>query len=214
MVQHLIAILPEPYYAAPGIRLGSLYEVDVGTYDDPSASSAGLAAGGVTVAAYVPPKPTLTLEPDLSGQDVYEVQIFDSRRNRRLVAAVELVSPSNKDRPDNRDAFVSKVSNLLKNNICVSIVDVVTTMNFNLYAALLAAVRGTDPALGQTAPPTYVATARTRYEKTRKLMDNWYYPLAVGRPLPTLPIWLREGLAVSLDLERTYEDTCRGLRIA
>jgi hypothetical protein len=45
------------------------------------------------------------------------------------------------------------------------------------------------------------------------LLDNWYHPLAVGESLPTLPIWLRETFAVSLDLESSYEETCRTLRI-
>jgi hypothetical protein len=36
----------------------------------------------------------------------------------------------------------------------------------------------------------------------------------VGRPLPTLHLWLDDALGVTLDLEATYEDTCRVLRIA
>jgi hypothetical protein len=60
----------------------------------------------------------------------------------------------------------------------------------------------------------YAVTLRARYEQRRKLMDTWYYPLEVGQPLPTLPIWLKENLAVSLDLESSYEESCRTLRIA
>lgn len=52
-----------------------------------------------------PPQPTPTLEPRLSKQDVYEVRIYDSRRNWRLAAAIEIVSPSNKDRPETRGTF-------------------------------------------------------------------------------------------------------------
>ena len=37
---------------------------------------------------------------------------------------------------------------------------------------------------------------------------------ALGHPLPTLPLWLSEDLWVMLDLEPTYEDTCRVLHIA
>src|SRR5436190_7216557 len=135
IVRQLIEVLPEPYFAAPGVHLGTLYEINVGTYRDPLPESNGLGAdnGGVAVATYAPPKPTLTLEPRLPNQDVYEVRVYDSRRNRQLVAAIEIVSPSNKDRPENRATFVAKVATLLKNNICVSIVDVVTTFGFILY---------------------------------------------------------------------------------
>jgi hypothetical protein len=35
IVRALIEVLPEPYYAAPGVHLGTLFEVDVGTYREP-----------------------------------------------------------------------------------------------------------------------------------------------------------------------------------
>jgi hypothetical protein len=37
--------------------------------------------------------------------------------------------------------------------------------------------------------------------------------LALGKPLPTLPPWLADNLAVPLELEATYAETCRILRI-
>jgi hypothetical protein len=42
---------------------------------------------------------------------------------------------------------------------------------------------------------------------------GWHWPLVVGQPLPTLPLWLADDLAVSLDLEASYEETCQVLRI-
>lgn len=45
------------------------------------------------------------------------------------------------------------------------------------------------------------------------MMDNWYHRLVIGEPLPTLPIWLTETRAVSLNLESSYQATCRALRI-
>ncbi|HVA48347.1 MAG TPA: DUF4058 family protein [Pirellulales bacterium] len=215
IVQELTEILPEPYFAAPGVHLGTLYEVDIGTYRRPfaEANDFDLTKGGVAVATYAPPKPTLTLEPRLPNQDVYEVRIYDSRRNRHLVAAIEILSPSNKDRPENRATFVAKAATLLTNNICVSMVDVVSTLDFNLYAEVLNFLNGVDPALGTEPPPMYAATLRMRYEDRRRMMDNWYHPLAIGQPLPTLPIWLTETRAISLDLESSYQETCRALRI-
>ena len=215
IVQKLVEILPEPYFAAPGVHLGTLYEVDIRTYRGPGAEPNGydIANGGVAVATFAPPKPTLTLEPQLPGQDIYEVRVYDSRRNRQLVAAIEILSPSNKDRPESRATFVAKVATLLRNNICVSIVDVVSTYDFNLYGELMTFMHGDDPALGSEPPPMYAATLRTRYEGNRRMMDNWFHPLAIGQPLPTLPIWLKETWAISLDLETSYEETCRTLRI-
>ena len=68
-------------------------------------------------------------------------------------------------------------------------------------------------ALGEEPPPMYAATLRMRYDDRRRMMDNWYHPLAIGQSLPTLPIWLKETWAISLDLETNYEETCRTLRI-
>jgi hypothetical protein len=152
-------------------------------------------------------------EPYLPDQDVYEVRIYDSRRSRRLVAAIEIVSPSNKDRPETRSTFISKAAALLKHDICVSIVDVVSTSDVNLYAELLSFLKSADPALGNAPPPMYAVTLRLRQDGRRRLMDNWYHPLILGKPLPTLPIWLKESRAISLELESSYEETCRTLRI-
>ena len=45
-------------------------------------------------------------------------------------------------------------------------------------------------------------------------LESWEHELAVGAALPTLPLWLSPDFMVPLELEATYEDTCRGLRIA
>jgi hypothetical protein len=136
IVKQLGTVLPEPYFAAPGVHLGTLYRVEVGTYREskPDSASVENAHGGVAVATYAPPKPTATLEPRLPDPDVYEVRIYDSRLRRQLVAAIKLLSPSNKDRSENRTTLVSKVAALLKNQVSVSLVDVVSTSEFNLYA--------------------------------------------------------------------------------
>jgi hypothetical protein len=42
----------------------------------------------------------------------------------------------------------------------------------------------------------------------------WAYPLAVGQPLPNLLILLTDESNVLLELEASYEETCRVLRIA
>jgi hypothetical protein len=65
IVRSLLDVLPEPYFAAPGVHLGTLYEVAIGTYRRPAPDkhSFDVGEGGVAVATYAPPKPTLTLEP-------------------------------------------------------------------------------------------------------------------------------------------------------
>jgi hypothetical protein len=196
MVQQLSRALPPEFAAEPRVHLGSYFE-----------------SGGAATAAWAPPEPTLAVDVDLSEQYEYEVLIYDQSRGRVLVAAVEIVSPANKDRPENRRAFVAKCAALLQKRVCVSLVDLVTTRQFNLYTDLLDLIGRTDPAFGPTPPPIYAATCRGRKVGQRPRIETWAYPLVVGGNLPTLPIWLGDDVAVSLDLEASYEETCRALRI-
>ena len=216
IVQQLAPILPDGYVAAPRVHLGTAFEIDVSTYrqDEPEPPK-GPHNGGVAVAAWAPPKPTLTLETDLPDQDEYEVRVYDARHGRRLVAAIEIVSPSNKDRPESRRAFVAKVAALLQRDVSVSLVDIITVRQFNLYADLLDLIGRSDPMLGAEPPGLYAVTVRGRKRPGRRpLVDTWLYPLALGQPLPTLPIWLDADQGVLLDLEAGYEEACRVLRIA
>ena len=217
MVQQLSRELPPEFTAEPRVHLGSYFEIDVCAYEPdeqhPMVGPAPNDSGGVATATWAPPEPTLAVEADLSEQYEYEVLVYDQSRGRILVAAVEIVSPANKDRPENRRAFATKCAALLQKRVCVSILDLVTTRQFNLYADLLDLIGQTDPSLAPTPPPIYAATCRGRKVGERPRLEFWAYPLVVGRKLPTLPLWLRDDLAVSLDLEASYEETCRALRI-
>ena len=80
--------------------------------------------------------PTLLLETEELTPPEYEVRVYDQADSRRLVAAVEIVSPRNKDRTEARDAFASKCHAMLLEQVCVVIVDLVTTRSANLFAEL------------------------------------------------------------------------------
>jgi Protein of unknown function (DUF4058) len=216
IVRHLTTILPAGFRAAPKVHLGSPFEVDVSTYDldsrdsETNADSPDSGTGTLTALS-----PTLTVEADLSEQDEYEVRIYDAERGRQLVAAIEIVSPSNKDRANTRELFVGKVASLLQQGVCVSLVDLVSIRQANLYADLLKLLGRADPALARTTPYLYAVTLRSRKPpKRRQLLDAWFYPMIVGQSLPTLPIWLTPDLRVMLPLETSYEETCRILGIA
>jgi hypothetical protein len=218
IVQRLFPLLPEGYFAGPGVYLTHPYEVDVAAFDADESSDGGSNAagdGGVAVATRTTQAPTLTVESEWPDQDEYEVRIHDERRAGRLVATVEIVSPANKDRPESRRAFVAKCGALLQQDVCVLIVDVVTAKQFNLYAELFELIGVEDPALGAGPPAVYAVALRGRKRpRKRPLLDAWFHPLAIGQPLPALPLWLAPDLAVTLDLEGSYEDACRVLRIA
>ena len=201
IVLQLRTVLPKGYVAGPKIHAGSQVEIDVATFEQDDAprlpSSAG--DGGVAVETEVP------------DYDEYEVRIYDAERGRQLVAAIELVSPGNKDRPEKRNAFVGKCATLLQKGVAVSIVDVVTPRQFNLYAELLQFLGQTDPTLGEPLPHLYAVSCRWRPQDKRMLLQTWSHTLTLGQPLPTLPLWLTGKLAVPLDLEQSYEQACHDL---
>jgi hypothetical protein len=208
--------LPEGFTVEPRVHLGPFYEIDICAFDHDELHVQGSSVdrnGGVAVATEASPHPTLVLDFDPTEQYAYEVLVFDQERNRQLVAAVEIVSPANKDRPQARRTFVAKCAALLQQKVCVSIVDLVTIRKFNLYRDVLELLGQADPSLGPTPPATYAVTCRSRRLAVGSQFQTWAYPLIVGQPLPTLPIWLTDDLRVMLDLEASYEEACRALKI-
>jgi hypothetical protein len=208
----LNAILPPEYRSGVRVHVGQAVEIDIATFENEGRVGSGATTDNGTAAAWQPDSPTLLLETEEPAPPEYEVRVYDVRHGRTLVAAVELVSPGNKDRPDSREAFVSKCHALLQQDVCVTIVDVVTARSANLYADLAARLGAAPPATA--ARPIYAVTCRRRTARGRWRVEAWEHALAVGSPLPTLPLWLTDEARVPLELDATYEDTCRGLRIA
>ncbi|MFT3878678.1 MAG: DUF4058 family protein [Gemmatales bacterium] len=221
MVQDLFRILPEGFQAEPRARLGQYYEIDIGAFEtdqradrDYDSQSNG-EGGGVATALQAPPRPTWSVDAEFADEYEYEVLIYDTNRARQLVAAIELVSPGNKDREEARFAFINKCLTLLKQGVCVSMVDLVTNRQFNLYEELLEQVGKKDPHLAKEPTHTYAVTCRTqrRGKHDRFYLDNWFYPMELGKRLPTIPLWLSDEMVVQFDLEPSYEETCRVLHV-
>ena len=212
IVQRLFPVLPDGYVAAPGVHLGAAFEIDVSAYEQDEtipASETNQASGS---ALKIAPPPTFTLETELPEQDEYEVRVYDSRRGRTLVAAIELVSPANKDRPESRRAFVAKCAALLQEDVaCRSWT--LSRAAVQLYADLWDDREGRPGGHSNHLTCT-LSPSRAKRIRQRPLLDTWFYPLVLGQPLPPLPIWQTTDLHVSLDLEASYEDACRVLRIA
>jgi hypothetical protein len=207
----LNSILPPEYRSGARVHLGTVIEVDVPTYETDSPGNFSNGTTDDTAVAWSPAEPALLLETEELTPPEYEVRVYDESHGRRLVAAVEIVSPSNKDRPENRDAFVSKCHALLQQEVCVAIVDPVTERLANLYAMLADRIGAEPPAIANA--PIYAVSCRGFLERRRWRVKAWQHELTIGTPLPTLPLYLTDTLYVPLELEATYEDTCRGLRI-
>ncbi len=203
---------PLGFIAEPHVKLGIMVESDVGVTDaeGPPRHDTN---GAVATAGWSPPQPPFVVPVDWADLDVVEIQVFDEEQGRTLVAAVELVSPANKDRPTHRQAFVTKCAAYLQQQVAVVVVDIVTKRRHNFHRALMEAFGASDAVRQAVNTDLYAVAYRTVIQGTRSQLDVWPVELTLGAALPTLPLWLSGELAIPLELESTYQETCRGFAI-
>ncbi|MCI0460013.1 MAG: DUF4058 family protein [Gemmataceae bacterium] len=204
--------LPEGYFAEANVQFG--IEIDVATFEEPAppacAPKKGPATRGTAGSSWEPPKPVLTI-PFVPAADVVEIQVFSNKEGPTLAGAIELVSPANKDRPASREAFISKCETYLHAGAGLILVDVVTEKSANLHNELLARLGGA--AAPYLEADLYAAAYRPVKRRSKTNLDLWHEVLGIGRPLPTMPLCLRGGLILPVDLEATYDRTCREQRV-
>ncbi|MBL8794367.1 MAG: DUF4058 family protein [Planctomycetia bacterium] len=200
--------LPPHYVAEAYVKLSVQVETDVGTFHEN-----GDPADPVGKVAWQPAEPTASVALLAEALETIEVRVVNDEAGPRVVAAIELVSPANKDRAAHRRLFVAKCASYLQERVGLVVVDVVTERSGNLHRKLLDAlqVSVSSPALG--ARDLYGAAYRLRGDAPRFNLDLWVEPLTLGAALPTLPLWLSDELAVPLDLEETYRAACAARRI-
>lgn len=44
-------------------------------------------------------------------------------------------------------------------------------------------------------------------------LSFWQEELAIGKPLPTLPLWLRDDICLPVELQSSYDRVCRDLKL-
>jgi hypothetical protein len=116
IVRQLFGRLPKHYRATPSRKLSGGFEIDIAylrsaTFDggDDTAEDGW---NGTATATLTKLKPSVSVSADLTKPDEVEILVYDGAGE--LVAAVELVSPANKDRPASREEFVAKAAGLLR----------------------------------------------------------------------------------------------------
>src|SRR3954469_2529429 len=141
-------VLPAGYYAVPLVDRDGPIEIDVAALRDQEPP--GSASGGREPRTWAAPAPALAVAVDLATADGVQVQIYADDGDPRLAAAVELLSPRNKDRPAARQAFAVKCVGYLQQGSSVVVVDTVTTRRADLDRTILSLL-GVD--VGAAAPP-------------------------------------------------------------
>jgi len=207
--------LPPGYFAEEQTYAGTSIEIDLGTFNGERTPRDVQETGGVaTLPAQVwsPPRAAFTL-PAVFADD-FEVRVIDSREGPRLVAAIELVSPRNKDRAEARRAFVTKCASYLYQGIHVILLDIVTERLANLHNALLDMLQAPADLRQPEAVQLYAVAYRPLRRQEREEIDVWPEVLTLGAPLPVVPLALSGAYCLPVDLEATYTDALRRRRLA
>lgn len=153
---------------------------------------------------------TGTLEPDLEADVVFRL---DPQRaihidfHGQLIAALELVSPRNKDRTDAKETYTNRYLGYLRLGVHLLLVDVLPRpKGFSFSDAI---TNGLGLAL-PPQPPPFAAVYRVDGpipvgDDIGSHVSLWRRSLKVGQPLPSLPLPLSVHRAVAIDLEETYQ---------
>jgi hypothetical protein len=201
--------LPPNYIAEEHAHLGPSVEIDVATFAREGSAIAAQENGVVaTVGPRVWSAPAADAVLPAVFPETFEVRVLSTNTGPQLVAAIELISPGNKDRPAERRAFATKVASYLYQGISVIIVDIVTSRRANLHNELLRVMEAAE-SLQLPAETSLYAVA---YQPLRRghgdEIDLWHSPVALGAPLPTLPLGLRADLVIPVDFEAAYAEAC------
>ena len=187
--------LPADYFAEIQVRVGTPPSIADGLHDE---RDFAIAPAGMCLPAIYP--------------DSIEVLVYTTEGGATVVAAVELISPGNKDRPESRRAFAARCSAYLQQGIGLLIIDVVTDRHANLHNELVDLL-DVGEKFRISGEGLYAVAYRPIRRPNDERIDAWAAALAVGKPLPLLPLALDKFICIPLDLEAPYLEACQRSRL-
>ena len=213
IAQHLNReTLPPDYFAEPEVSVGPELEIDVATLELTRPEGAG---PGSATAVWSPLRPPIAVKVDFARLDGCEVRVYQDLGGAELRAAIELVSPANKDRLGSRRTFAARCAGYLKHGIAVVIVDIVTSRTGNLHEELFDTLEvKSRREAWRSSTGLYAVAYRAVTARRAPRVEAWPQPLAPGEALPVMPLWLSREQCVPVPLEESYLATCSSLRIS
>jgi hypothetical protein len=207
--------LPPGYYTDLQTHASARIECDVPTFRDGAPNPTSSPNGGPVATAapqtWTAPAPVMTM-PGVFP-DTFEVRVISTDSGPTLVAVIEIVSPGNKDRPEERRAFATKCASYLYQGISLVLIDIVTNRRANLHNEMIQLMQAAENYLLPPETSLYAVAYRPLVRKSRKLIDLWPATFALSSTLPTLPLALTPELSVPVEFETTYTNACRRLRL-
>ena len=200
-------VLPNGYYAMPEQHAGRMI-ADVLTLHVPSIALATLPSDGGVAVADAPPKVRRRLSPSPTARGTRRTLTVRHTSGHRIVAVLEIVSPSNKDRLSHVEEFIDKAENALAHGVNVLLVDLFPPGPHDpagMHGALWERFDDEPYELPQDEPLTlasYVAEPRP---------EAYLEHLVFGSVLPEMPLFLNPDRYIRVPLEPTYLAAFRGM---
>jgi hypothetical protein len=158
----------------------------------------------------IPSAETATTEPDIEAVASF---ILDAQRalhidlHGQLIAAIELVSPRNKDRPSARDRYLGRYLGYIHCGVHLLLVDVLPRPADFSFADAIASSLALDQPL---CPPPFAISYRVGEPVPEgTIVAVWRRPIQIGGLLPTISLALNVKQSVAIDLEHTYNEAAR-----
>jgi Protein of unknown function (DUF4058) len=197
-------LLPGDYYALPEQQAAG-FGPDVLTLQDQQSAEEGPGEGGAGMVTALQTRPRTRFMAETEGEFYRRKKSSLAVRHvsgDHIVAMVEIVSPGNKSSRAAFRAFLSKAWELLEHRIHLLLVDPFPPGRRDpngIHAAIWEEVEDASFTLPPDKPLTLAA-----YEcdlTTRAYIE----PIAVGDPLPDMPLFLVPNGCVKVPLEATYQ---------
>jgi Protein of unknown function (DUF4058) len=195
-------LMPSGYFAMAEQILGRP-EADVVTLQTGVKKPRADLNGGVAVAA-VKPKTRFVfpLEADRYVRKANQIAIHHELGE--VVAVIEIVSPGNKDRKHSFRTFVQKTVELIDQNVNLLIIDPFPPGPHDPHGIHKAIWNELTTASFELPADKPLTIAAYQVEPTK---TAYVEPIAVGDPLPNMPVFLDGDFNVLLPLEETYQAT-------
>jgi Protein of unknown function (DUF4058) len=204
-------ILPPGYIALEQVHAGAAIEIDLAPWTESTSAANGGATATATRTVWTPAAAPMILPANFPPSCTVEIRATEG--SRTLVAAIELVSPGNKDRADKRRLFAAKCATYLSRGIGLIVVDIVTSRLGNLHNEMIE-LFGWEKELRMSAEASlYSVGYRPLRENGADRIESWPVVLTVGQNLPTIPLSLAADQCVPVELEASYDEACRRRRV-
>ncbi len=201
-------LLPAGFYALSEQHAAQVIP-DVLTLHAGNGQSRVAPEGSVAVAD-APPRVSLTMTSDEATTYRLARRTLTIRHSsdHQIVALIEIVSPSNKDREQSVRDFVDKAVSALEHGYHLLIVDLFPPGDFDptgMHGAIWSCLdsHAYDPPAGRTL--TLAAYPADR------LPSAYVEPIGVGTELPEMPLFLTSDHYVNVPLEPSYMQAFRGV---